>query len=812
MSPRRAAARRARWRGKVGLVALVLGWTFAALFAPRPSVAANAAVMPASSAGLAQHRPERLIARVIVNTVSKGDADLLLDPSGSLLAPVRECQRWGLKLDGVAHVQVDGEDYVWLELIPDVDVKFDQKSVTVELTAGAQRLPNTAIDLRWERRPDVRFPADDSIFLNYSLSGLGNPQLGERQYQAATQLAARTGNWLLSNTTSFQQGFTVENEITRFLTSLQYDDRPNLRRATIGDFFTPGLETTSGIPMGGLSFAKVYQMDPYLVPYPTAGFTTQITLPSTVDVRIDGNLVAQRQVQPGPLDITSITGSAGQRNVTVTVRDPFGREQILGQPFYFSQFGLAKGLQEYSYNLGFLRQQYGVASNDYGPLAAAAFHRVAFTDTLTLGLRGEATSRLGNLGPFATVLLPHLGILGLGVSGSAKDGAAGYGGSASYGYAQGPFFLGIAARYFSPNYGRLLDSFTFGPERFDGYTSASVSLPVGTFSVGYSVVSNYTQPGSEFWTLGYNVGAFGGKGILSATYTLAQRPTSNQSALLSFTWYFNRDYAAVAQAAGGRGFRAQSVALQKIVPQGEGFGFNAEAGAVEENGGAGVVGRGSLQVNATHVSFGADYSRASIEAATPGFSRAFLAGSVGYVGGNAFAARPVLDSVAVVKVGDVPDVPVYSNGWLVGNTDANGTVIANNLISYYDNYVSFVPKNLPLNYQYPKSLDVLSPSLYSASVVNFELRKSQAVYGRLVREQAGVELPVEFRELRATHAGQTVGSFTARRGEFFLENLEPGSYSLSVEGDPACTTTMTVSATDEPMTDLGTLVCAETKP
>ena len=729
-----------------------------------PSVSGGGPVVP-------QGPFEPLIARVVVNTVNKGDAALLRDAHGLLLAPARELSQWGVKLGDAARVTIVGESYVVLARLPDVEVAFDEKTVTLELKAAAKTLPESTIDLAWQRRRDVIFPADSSIIFNYGLSAQGDETFGSPRYQAATEFAARTGSWLFFNTTTFQRGTGVDHGVTRLVTNAQYDDRANLRRAIVGDFFTPGLETTSSVPMGGLSFAKVYQMDPYYVQYPTAGFTTQVTLPSTVDVRIDGNLVAQRQVQPGPLDITNVTGAAGQRNVTVTIRDPFGREQVLGQPFYFSQFGLAKGLQEYSYNLGFLREQYGVSSNEYGPLAGAAYHRYAFTDEITLGLRGEATDKLANLGPFGSILLPSMGILGLGASGSLKDGASGYSGAASYGYGRGPFYLSLASRYFSKEYGRLADAFTEVRPRLDGYATASVFFPqIGSLSAGYSTVRSYTTPDSTFWNLGYNRSLWNGKAILSVNYTHNEQPSSDHVWSLSFTYYLDRDYAAVGRVGGSRNANAESIALQKIVPRGEGFGFNVEAGRAEREGTTAAVGRGSLQVNATHATFGMDYARASEQGVAPGFSRAFVAGSVDYAGNTIIAARPILDSFAVVKVGDLPDVPVFANNWLMGRTDAEGKVVATDLYAYYDNYISFGAKNLPVNYQFPASVRVISPLPRSGSLLSFPVRKSQAVYGRLVEERDGRELPIELRELKITRNGQSVDSFTARRGEFFLEN------------------------------------------
>ena len=40
------------------------------------------------------------------------------------------------------------------------------------------------------------------------------------------------------------------------------------------------------------------------------------------------------------------------------LKDPFGNEQRIYYPAYFSTQMLREGLHEYSYNIGFLREQY----------------------------------------------------------------------------------------------------------------------------------------------------------------------------------------------------------------------------------------------------------------------------------------------------------------------------------------------------------------------------------------------------------------------------------------------------------------------
>jgi outer membrane usher protein FimD/PapC len=92
-------------------------------------------------------------------------------------------------------------------------------------------------------------------------------------------------------------------------------------------------------------------------------------------------------------------------------------------------------------------------------------------------------------------------------------------------------------------------------------------------------------------------------------------------------------------------------------------------------------------------------------------------------------------------------------------------------------------------------------------VVNFQLKAVQAVYGTLVAERGGKRVPLELRELAVSGAGRSFSSFTAQRGEFYFEDLEPGDYALRVRGEPACTASIRVRHTTDPFVDLGAVPC-----
>lgn len=812
MSVRATATKQHRRAGVAGLLLSLAVWPAAPAAAAETPPAAGAALAaaPATTAAPIEAPFERIIARVLVNMMSHGDLPVLRDAKGDFFVAAGEFAQWGLVMAAPAPVAVDGEPYVALAGVQGLVVQFDAKTVTLHLQVASSALPGTTIDLLPKRRGGVIQPADASVFLNYGFNATGDESFTDRRYQAAAELGARYGNWLLYGSTDYQWGDGAPRALTRLLTNAQYEDRPNLRRLTVGDFFTAGFDLSTSVPMGGLGLTKDYSMDPYFIQYPTAAFRTEVAFPSTVQVKVDGNIVDQRQVQAGPVDIRNITGVTGAQNVSVVIRDPFGREQVLQEPFFFAtNVGLAEGLHEYSYNVGLLRRGYGIESSDYEDLAFAAFHRYAFTNRLTLGMRGQATQDLYNFGPFGTYQLPRLGVIAAGVSVGGRDGGTGYAGSAAYSYIGHSFAFNLGARHFSRDFGQLADLTSSYRQRNAQYASASVYSPAaGTVAVAYSGFDTYGGMQSKIVNLSYTLGTLGGRGLISATYLRTLEPATDWAALLSFRYYFDRLTSTVAAVGAGRNTNTQSVSLQRSIPQGQGLGYDVTAGRVGGDAGSGAFGRGFVQFNASHAEVGAEYARSSRDGA-PGYSRAFVAGSIGAVGGSVFAAGPVLDSFAVIRIPELADVPVYANGWYAGRTNAAGEVVANNLSSYYDNFISFGAGDLSMDYVFATSQSVISPPRRSGTLVNFEVRRMRAVFGVLVGRKNGTTVPLEFRELTLTRGAQVVKVFTARRGEFYVDGVEPGEYVLQVNNGAPCSARIVVPADTGAMTDVGTLICAQ---
>jgi outer membrane usher protein FimD/PapC len=808
MSIRAPAARRATafLVRAVFAAALLLALAAPACAAP----AADAGPAAASNVATAPLDHETLFARVRVNLVGKGDVAILRDATGRVLVPAAEYARWIASPPPDAAIRaIGGERYVALHAVGGLDWRFDVDTVTLDVGFAAAALAGTRIDLAPPRRTGVLTPADTSFFLNYGLGAFGDGDLEGMRYQLASELGARAGQWLFYNTTNSEWNDGRSARFTRLLTSLQYDDRANLRRVTLGDFFTPSFELSGSVPMAGVNLAKLYSMDPDFLRYPTAAFATEVALPSTVEVRVDGNLVAERKVAPGPLDIANVTGVTGARNVSLVVRDPFGRERVVEQPFYFAtNAGLAQGLHEYSYSVGALRRRYGIDSADYGELAAAAFHRYAFTDALTLGVRGQATRDLYNVGSFGTWQLPRLGIVGAGVSYGGRDGRHGPAATLAWSYTGTSVSVGLGTRYVSRDFPQLSDLESPVRPRLDGYASASVySAAWGTLYATYGAFTAWEGPESRLWNVSWTQSVLAGKGQVALGYIRTLEPQRDSRWALSFRYFFDSLTSAVGAVGGARGEVAASATLERALPQGEGIGYSITAGRGIDGIGAGY-GRGFVQANGAYATVGAEYERSSRPDRAPGRSRLFLAGSVGAVEGSWFAARPVQDSFAVIRVPGIAGVPVEVNGWYVGRTNAEGEVVATNVAAYYDNFVTFGSRDLPLDYAFDASVAVISPPARSGTRVEFAVRRQRALTGRLVDPREGSSRPLEFREIALVGEGRAIAGFTARRGEFYFEDVEPGRYRLRTTDGALCELELAVPVAADALTDVGAVACS----
>jgi outer membrane usher protein FimD/PapC len=791
--------------------------------APVPAAAADTMIAASNPA-----QGESIVLRATLNTEDRGDLFVERTPDRDFLVKIQDLKAMGLREPPGKVVMVDGEPYISLRSMPGVTFRFNEKQLTLDITAPPQLFTAQSFTVEEQRRRAVIVPDNNSLFVNYALSAVdgGSSASG---LDFAGELGWRSHGWLLLTDGSTVRDESGRHKFVRLMSSWQKDDRADLRRTVIGDFYTPTREFSNGVNIGGISISKLYGLNPYYIQYPMQSVSGNVALPSQVDVYIDGQRVRTEQLRPGEFQLNDILAYGGAHNVQLVVRDAFGRVQTLNYSFYFSDQPLRKGLNEYSYNVGAIRRNYGMRSNEYGPAAFSLFHRYGFSDAVTLGLRAEGTRALLNAGPLATVVLGSAGVASMAAAASSIEGQRGAAALFSYNFQVRDWAFGASLRRDWRSFATLGDPPVITNRRYEGSVTGSYHFPQsGTASVSHSFLSTRdgfvasaatpSQPYSvsvlerrRVSSLTYSVPVYSGKAVVTSSLSHIKDVArgSRNEAFVGVNFFLDRDHTVATSVRADRSVDAESLQFIKRQPIGEGLGYTMTADRSADPSGHSLRLDSSVQYNAPAAILRAQVTRdRSTQGVVTDTLQASVAGSVALVDGTPAVGRPVTGSFGIVQVGDLPGVAVLVNGERIGQTDASGRLFVPTLSAYVDNDVSIASETVPIEYSMSELSRKMSPWYRGGTLIDFQMKKLQAFTGMLRSAGAGGTKPVEFAEVRMDSALGVQPFQTGRGGEFYLEDLKPGTYraAAQVEGKP-CVFDLVVPVSKETFVELGTVVC-----
>jgi len=115
---------------------------------------------------------------------------------------------------------------------------FDEKALTLELTAAAALLPKQVFDLRPGWSPGVYFPSDSGGFFNYAVTYTGGNSLSFESLDVAGELGIRWEEYLFFTSSSYAHQ-PSDDRFVRQMTNVTYDVRRSMQRLILGDFQVP---------------------------------------------------------------------------------------------------------------------------------------------------------------------------------------------------------------------------------------------------------------------------------------------------------------------------------------------------------------------------------------------------------------------------------------------------------------------------------------------------------------------------------------------------------------------------------------------
>jgi outer membrane usher protein FimD/PapC len=752
--------------------------------------------------------------KVSLNGVEKGEFLVRLLDDGDFLVRAADLMVMGLSVPPGRTTEIDGDPNRSLRALENMSFVFREKTLSLELTAHPSILPMRVVDFQQPRQPKVLHPKDTSVFFNYGVTWTGGDPGDEESLDATGQVGARRGDYLFLSDAAFEKT-RADRRTVRLSTNVTRDLRETMQRLVFGDITASSGDLGTGVNLGGFGFSKVYRIDPYFLRYPLADVGGMVSLPSQAEVYLGGTRIRTEKLAPGQFELKNISSLGGRNDVTVVIKDPFGREQTIRYPFYFTETLLEKGLHEYSYNVGFLRRKFGDESNRYGPLAFSAFHNFGVSDGMTVGGRGEGTGDGGNLGPQATFRVGDAGTVSLSIAGSVRrSGRLGAAGEAAHSFQGGAVSTRIFLKGVSRDYAVAEeeegqgspDSVRYEAAAGAGYGTARM----GTFSVDADFLTRHTGTDRRTLEASYSRNIGWNVSVLGSFRNVREGETVNE-VMLGVNYSPGSDHSLSASYREAGGVRTGTVQARKNLPAGEGWGYDVSVDRTDSTALSSTAVTPSLQYNARFGSYAAEYRGERIDGGGGnGFVRLSAYGGVATVGGTIGFSRPITDSFGLVSVGSLEGIRVYHNNQEMGRTDGRGRLFLPSLGSYYENQISIADKDVPIEYSLREVLKVVSPPLRSGSRIPFDVKRFQAVTGTVGMRRDGEWKPAEYVEVRLPAEGKEIAFPTGKGGEFYVEDLGPGTHPahLEQEGD-RCRFEITVPATEDLLVDIGRMTCED---
>lgn len=615
---------------------------------------------------------------------------------------------------------------------------------------------------------------------------------GLAQYGAALT-GVLFGPWGLTHSDGFvTNGADPTPRFVRGETYVRKSDVGAMTTLTIGDDTGVGGSWSRPIRFAGFSYARDFTTRPDYVTFPMPSISGSAALPSTVDVLVNNVQRLSTSAPAGPFEITNVPVISGTGQIQIVVRDSLGRETVLSQNYYADQHLLEKGLTAFAVEGGFQRLDFGRESFDYGRPVGAATFRWGAEKWLTLETRAEAESNRGALGVGFNAEIGQLGTVN-GAGGYALW-AAGRGLTYEFGFQRSGSIANVSIGWSHADRGYRPFAAQADEIRPRDQFSAGGGLQLGSagsLTAAYLRQSQWSGPTREFVVAGWTK-SVGSRVTLGLQSNVDLQSTSWQATLRLSVRLGRRASASSDVTTDGHGAYAD---LEMSSPNANqpGFGWDVKA----RSDGSTVEGDASYNAPWARVSAGVARSGGEAE------GRIGVAGAIGIMSGNPFASRPITNSFALVRTGDVGGVSIMRWNQPDGVTNNKGVAMINDLLPYENNKISIDPATLAMDVEVGDTETNARAWPGAGVIVDLPMKRTRGVMIH-VRLPDGTAPPVG---AKVTLKPGPATTFVGNRGEAWLTSVGDHDEVIVSWSDRTCSARFDVPKAAAYGADLGETVC-----
>lgn len=489
---------------------------------------------------------------------------------------------------------------------------------------------------------------------------------------------------------------------------------------TAGDFIGAGSTSQRPVRLGGLQLASDFAQQPDLVTTPLPAFNGSVAVPTSLDIVTADQRYQLGNFDPGEFTVRNIPVAPGRGSMAVLLKDSLGREVVRNVSFYTSSTLLRPGLSSYALNAGFVRRRYGLADDNYGPLAASAYYRRGLSPFLTLEASAESTAGLVNIGSRADFTIGNLALATAEVRAS-RDSFIGSG-----------FTLNASiesiGRGFSARAGLSLPT----PEYRDVASHLGDKTPPKQFFANLGFDLRRRMPFQLSYVRQESMGSlasgrrYAKNEVLSANVFFSPSPKLNFSLNSGFRQAQARSFfvgvglsvrigpkhAVSALASRETDQTVSTLAYQYNDYQNSGLRAQAALGTVDQT--------PRLTASAVYEGRWTTLNGAVIASSRQVAGQMSATGSLIVTGGTVYARAQSSNAFALVRAGEVAGIPVKLENRLVGKTDRRGRLLIQNLRAMVPQQITVDGDKLPADALVLTSRHTISVPMRAVGLVDID--------------------------------------------------------------------------------------------
>jgi outer membrane usher protein len=739
---------------------------------------------------------------LVVPTVNGAPRDVALlvrDRSGRYYADDAALADWRVAPPYPAAVEIAGRSLRPLDALPGFEISIEEQSMTAEVVVPPELMLGTRRSLATAPgrvRPDTALGA----FLDYDVTFTDDAGAFDHGLSALLAPTFFTPGGSFSAGVLYAGGVSpVEPSDVpwvRLDTAFVHDDVEHMRTLRVGDAITPYGSWARSVRVGGVQFGTNFATQPDMITFPQPSIDGTAAVPSALDVVVNGTLRSSTEVPSGAFHLDEIPVVTGAGQIQVVTRDLLGHEQVVTQDFYVSEQLLKPGLDDYSVTVGAVRNNYGVASSDYGEMLATGVFRRGLSDALTIEGRVEGTAAERSAGATVARSLGRFGVMtgALAFSGGESNGVLWQIGHDYQGRVYRASFRVQGSRDFVQPGLESLAAFPRMQLVASGGRNFGRRGSLGASYIEESFDSAAAEHDRRIAALTYTR-SLSRRLVMSASASRVVADKNDTQAVFALTRALGPRSSVSSLATLDRDGSSARVDQRYELPLGPGVGYRTSVATGAQNGADFEV-----AANTDHAYYSAEMSRLD---GAHGW-RAETRGSIAALGGEVFAAREISDGFAVVDASGFEGVRVYLENREIGTTNSQGRLLVPSLRPYESNQLRVESSDLPINVRIDNPALRVAPYYRSGAIASFGITATVDALLRVV-DPDGRAAP---EGASARVDGAALSFPVGLDGRLYLQDIHAGSLVEVVSDGDRCTFVIgTLPAPTGAVPDLGEVVC-----